>query len=238
MASFASVNMPCSPKSASSHACAAAPRAKAHAKTPAKATHGVRAKPKAKARSRTKAKNAARIRTAAAVATAATTQVAAELPPISGDVDCDSTQTLAQGRAGRCLPDAAPTASANPGTACFAALAASHSSRRLAPQVPFLSASAASAQALENPGVPNRKEKEELGSVIAGYGMCMDMAAPWRKQAYTPAVVSALDAYWREAQAILSELAGGKRTFGDAAKAIAENDKAYKAQLGAMDKDL
>ncbi len=169
---------------------------------------------------------------------AVTTQVAAELAPVSANADCESTQTLAQGGAALCLAAAAPNASvlspaalANPGTACFAALAGSNASRQLASRVPFLSASAASSAALANRGLPNRMEKEELGSVIAGYSMCLDMGASWRKQTYTPAVVSALDAYWRGAQAILSALASGKRTFGDAAKAIAENDKAFKSQI-------
>jgi hypothetical protein len=124
----------------------------------------------------------------------------------------------------------------NPGTSCFAALAASHSAKRLASQVPFLSASAASPEALANRAVPNRNQKEELGSVIAGYGMCLDMAASWRKQTYAPAVVSVLDAYWHDAQSILKELAGGKRTFGDAAKAIADTDKAYKVRIGTLER--
>jgi hypothetical protein len=101
--------------------------------------------------------------------------------------------------------------------------------------VPFLSASAASPEALANRAVPNRNEKQELGSVIAGYGMCLDMAASWRSQTYGPAVVNMLDAYWHEAQSILNELARGKRSFGDAARAIAENDKAYRDRIGKME---
>jgi hypothetical protein len=77
-------------------------------------------------------------------------------------------------------------------------------------------------------------EKEELGSVMAGYSMCLDMASSWRKQTYAPAVVSALDAYWHTAQSILKELATGKRTYGDAARAIAENDQTYKGQIGTL----
>ena len=167
------------------------------------------------------------------------------LPPIAVDVDCGSTQSILQGGVAQCPATASPSGSvlptlpqANPGTACFAALAGSNASRQLASRVPFLSASAVSSEVLANRGLPNRMEKEELGSVIAGYGMCLDMAASWRRETYAPAVVQALDAYWLATQSILGELAGGRRSFGDAAQAVAESDKAYKAQLGAMDKDL
>jgi hypothetical protein len=133
------------------------------------------------------------------------------------------------------LPTLSPS---NPGTACFAALSASNASRQLSARVPFLSDSAASPEALANRAVPNKLEKQKLGSVIAGYGMCLDMAAAWRKEAYVPALVSALNAYWHAAQTILSELAGGKRTFGDAALAIAESDNAYKIQIANLEKSL
>jgi hypothetical protein len=41
-----------------------------------------------------------------------------------------------------------------------------------------------------------------------------------------------LDAYWLDAKLILGELAGGKRNFGDAAKAIADSDLSYRKQIG------
>jgi hypothetical protein len=169
-------------------------------------------------------------------------QPAAELPASSANVDCDSTQTILQG-GGQCptvaLPNGAavqPTSQANPGTSCFAALSSSNSARRLAARVPFLSNSAPSPEALANRGVPNKMEKEELGSVMAGYGMCLDMSTAWRREAYAPAVLSALDAYWHDAQSILKELATGKRTYGDAARAIDESDKTYKRQLGSLER--
>lgn len=124
---------------------------------------------------------------------------------------------------------------ANPGTACFAALGASNAARHLSTRVPFLSYSTASPQALAKGSLPNKMERQKLGSLIAGYGMCLDMAASWRRETYAPAVVAALDAYWRSAQSILNELAGAKRSFGDAAKAIAENDKAYKDRIDTLE---
>jgi hypothetical protein len=223
-------------------------KAKAIAKTTAKSRSAVPSKAKAttKAKTRTPMGNRGKAISAATTAAAASTttaQAAAELPASMAIVDCDSTQTFLQGGSAQCPVSVAPNGSgvatqprANPGTSCFAALAASHSSRRLAAQVPFLSASAASPEALANRGVPNRAEKEELGSVIAGYGMCLDMAASWRREAYAPAVVSALDAFWHEAQAILKELASSKRTFGEAARAIADTDKAYKARIGTLER--
>jgi hypothetical protein len=68
--------------------------------------------------------------------------------------------------------------------------------------------------------------------------MCLDMAASWRRETYAPAAVSALDAYWLQVQATLNALVTGKKTYGEAARAIAENDKAYRSTLGALDKSL
>ena len=254
LASFATTHVPCKSgqKAAQkgSAVCAPAPAVKsgtkakapvkgkavnkAHAKVSTKSKAAIKSKGKAATASKGKAK---------ALAITAVPLAAAVLPPNSAIVDCDSTQTFMQGSVASCAAPIVPDGSGlptqlrvNPGTSCFAALAASHSSRRLASQVPFLSASAATPEVLANRAVPNRNEKQELGSVIAGYGMCLDMAATWRKQTYAPAVVSTLDAYWHEAQAILKELAGGKRSFGDAARAIADTDKAYKNRIATLER--
>jgi hypothetical protein len=244
VASFASTKVPCKSGQKAGTACVPAAQTKAKASTAKTGT--TKAKTKTASNTKSKAKTAApaKSRTKKSAAASASTQSQSELPPISAKVDCTSAQTILQGGVSQCPPAVAPSGSvlstlpqSNPGSACFAALAASYASRRLAPQVPFLSASAAGAEELANKGVPSKMEKQELGSVIAGYGMCLDMAANWRRETYAPAVVSVLDAFWREAESVLKELAGGKRNFGDAARAIAEIDKTYKAQLGSMDKD-
>lgn len=256
MASFATGTVPCkSGQNKGSQVCTPAAKNKATAKGVAKATAKTTNKAKATTRGKTSTKASARtksgskprsrLKTMAGPSAAEIAQTTSELPQVPTNVDCESTQTVLQGGAAQCPALVASGGSAepkqpeaNPGAACFAALAASNASRRLASRVPFLSDSAASPEALANKGVPGRMEKEELGSVIAGYGMCVDMSASWRKAVYASAVVSALDAYWRDAQVILHELAGGKRTFGDAAGAIADKDKAYKSQIGAMEKNL
>lgn len=259
VASFASVHVPCKsgqkPVQKGSAVCTPLPAAKSKttAKAPArtlakakntvrgKATSRTRAHAKATVRGKAATKTKAGARVVSSAAVIATTPTAFELPPSQAIVDCGSTQILAQGGAAQCPMLSTPKGStlvtqpqANPGTACFAALAGSHASRQLASRVPFLTGSAATPQALVNTGVPNKMEKQELGSVMAGYSMCLDMAANWRKQTYAPAVVTVLDAYWHTAQSILGELATGKRTFGDAAKAIAENDQVYKGQIGTL----
>lgn len=244
MASFASTKVPCKSGQKAGTACVPAAKTKAKA-LPAKAgTAKVKSKTASSTKSKTKSKASAKSRTKKSAAASVSTQARSELPPSTALPDCVSAQVILQGGAAQCPPIAAPSGSVlrtlpptNPGSPCFAALAASHASRRLAPQVPFLSASAAGAEELANRGVPSKMEKQGLGSVVAGYGMCLDMAANWRRETYAPAVVSVLDAFWREAESVLKELASGKRNFGDAARAIAEIDKTYKAQLGAMDKD-
>ena len=214
--------------------------AKGKAKGVAKVKAGTRAKLKPPVRTKLSA-----IGAGAAAVTTANIQAAPKLPPIHADVDCGSTQTILQGGVAECAPTAllsGPVLRAlpqsNPGTACFAALSASHSARRLSPQVPFLSASAATPEALANKAVPNRMEKEELGSVIAGYGMCLDMAASWRRETYAPAVVNTLDAYWGQAQSILNGLVAGRRSFGDAARAMADNDTSYNSQISKLENNL
>ena len=164
-----------------------------------------------------------------------------ELAPGILAVDCDSTQTLLQGGAAQCPPIAAAKGSGKPaispvnsGTACFAALAGSKAARQLSSRVPFLTDSTASPEAQANEAVPGKRDKEQLRSVIAGYGMCLDMAASWRSASYEPAVVSALNGFWIGVQAVLVELANGKRTFGEAARLIAEKDKAYKIRIGVL----
>jgi hypothetical protein len=164
-----------------------------------------------------------------------------EPPPVRAAADCESTQAMLQGAAGQCPSVAVPASlmlpsapQANTGASCFEALAASNASRRLAHKVPFLAASAASPEALDNKSIPGKMEKEELHSVISGYGMCLDMTASWRRETYTPAAVGALDAYWQEVQSTLTALAAGKKTYGEAARAVAQSDKAYKSQLGSL----
>ncbi len=245
LSSFASGNPPCKSgqKTAGGHACAPAAKARSASAAKARPAGVTRSKVAAKATSRTYNRISNRPTTRKPAIAAARMQAVSEMPAAA--VDCSSTQSVLQGGVAQCPATASPSGSvlatlpqANPGTACFAALAGSNASRQLASRVPFLSASAASSAALANRGLPNRMEKEELGSVMAGYAMCLDMAASWRRETYAPAVVQALDAYWLSAQSILRELAGARRNFGDAAQAIADSDKVYKAQLGAMDKDL
>lgn len=245
MASLATVHVACKsgqkPGPKGGAACVATSPAKSTAKTSTKA----RAPAKASSKSKSKSKVVSKTRGRNTALARADAQPASELPTSPAIVDCDSTQTVLQGGAPSCPAMALPhgagapaQAQANPGTSCFAALAASYAARRLSTKVPFLSDSAAGPEALANKGVPTRMEKEELGSVMAGYGMCLDMAANWRRETYAPVVVNALDAYWHEVQAILKELAAGKHNYGDAARAVAESDKNYRAQLGAMAKDL
>lgn len=168
-------------------------------------------------------------------------QAHAALAPGVITVDCESTQTLLQGGAAQCSPTAAAKGSskpvnapANSGAACFAALAGSKAARQLSSRVPFLTDSTASPQVLANQAVPGKRDKEQLRSVVAGYGMCLDMAASWRSASYAPAVVSTLNDFWIGVQAVLLELASGNRTFGDAARLIAEQDKAYKIRIGIL----
>jgi hypothetical protein len=163
------------------------------------------------------------------------------LPDRPAPVDCSSTQTILQGASAECPAFGTPTGSDaptlaqdNPGTACFAALAGSQAARRIASKVPFFSASAARPAELANTRVPTKREQQELASVTGGYAMCLDMAATWRREAYAPALVTKLDAFWLEAQAILQALGKGRMTYGAAAKAIAENDRAYRSQVNAL----
>lgn len=221
-------------------------RATTKSKITTKSRKAANARTKATAKTKGKLQSRAIAGTQGEVKTLAITAspfVANEVPVSTAPIDCDSTQSYLQGGSAQCgVPAVANGAGAssqlvaNPGTACFAALAASQASRRLSPHVPFLSASAASAEALANMATPNTNERKVLGGVIIGYGMCLDMAAAWRKQAYAPVVGSALDAYWHDAQGILNALAAGKRTFGDAARAIADTDKAYKIRINTLER--
>lgn len=250
MASHAGVNVPCKAGQRSAHQGSAvcAPVVKGVTKTPAKAkaATGTKTKGKSKATSRIGTKVAARGQKATAAAAAIErAQLQPVLAPSPSDVDCESTQTLLQGGGAQCPIAVTQNGSslpalpqANPGTACFAALASSNASRHLSSRVPFLAASAASPETLANKSLPNKMERQELGSVIAGYGMCLDMGASWRRDAYAAEILGALDAYWRAAEAILNGLAGGKRTYGDAARAIAENDKAYRIRIGTLENKL
>ncbi len=255
VASFASVHVPCKsgqkPVQKGVALCTPAAKNRVAAKTPVRTLARAKTTTRGKAAPRTlvhskltgrgkvanRTKAGARVAYSAAIIAMAPT--VSEMPQSTAIVDCESTQILAQGGAAQCPALAMPNGSAtltqtNPGTSCFAALSESHATRQLASKVPFLSGSAASPEVLANSAVPNRMEKEELGSVMAGYSVCLDMAASWRRQAYTPAVVNALNAYWHTAQSILSELATGKRTYGDAARAIADNDQAYKRKIDAL----
>jgi hypothetical protein len=215
---------------------AAKVKAKASRSATTKSTAKSATKPKGKTKASSRAQGKGKGRSPDRVQPAEPLQIRAA-------ADCESTQVMLQGAAGQC--PAVPTPAgltlpnaprANPGAACFEALAASNAARRLAHKVPFLAASAASPQALDNQGVPGKMERQELGSVIAGYGMCLDMAASWRAQTYAPAVVSALHAYWLDAQGILNALAAGKKSFGDAARAIADNDQATKFRIGTLER--
>jgi len=162
----------------------------------------------------------------------------APLPETPAPVDCNSTQTILQGVSDQCPAvltmggtAVAVPAQGNPGTACFASLAGSQSARRIASRVPFFSASAASLAVQASKQVPTKREQQALSSVTAGYAMCLDMAASWRRETYAPELVAELDAFWLEAQAILHALGKGRMTFGAAAKAIAENDRAFRSRL-------
>ncbi len=219
-------------------ACAPAP--KATSKGASKGTSRPMAKGKGKVTYKSKSKAHFKPASKGNFKTSALGDVPArtEPAPSIAAVDCGSTRILLQGGAAQCSNNSAASAQANPGSACFTALEASNASRHLSPRVPFLSGSAASPEAMANKSLPSQRDREELRSVIAGYGMCMDMAASWRSASYAPAVVSALDAFWLGAQSILNELAVGKRTFGDAARAITESDKSYQIRLGPMQQSL
>lgn len=232
------------PAATGSQACTAAP-AKSTAKSSASGSAKSKAAPKAAAKSKApsrskaaakgKGKSKARITRSQPDAASAL-----EPPPPNNAVpDCDSAQTLLQGGAAQCpLALAANGANApaglpaNPGSACFASLAASNATRQLASRVPFLTDSAPGPEVLANKSLPSARDREQLHSVVAGYGMCLDIASAWRQQAYAPARVQALDAFWLEARSILGELAAGKRNFGDAARALADSDRSFKSQLG------
>lgn len=241
MASWASTHGACKsgqkPNPKGSPACVAA-GGKTVSKGTAKSTGKAAAKSTAKSRAKVTSKS--RGKTKPGITSEPVVRTAPVAPP--GNADCGSTQTLLQGGATQCpAPNGAANAAgaqSNPGSSCFAALAASNAARQLASRVPFLSDSAPGPDALANKAVPNKREKEELHSVLAGYDMCLDMAAGWRKQAYAPALVQALDAYWLQAKSILGELAAGKRNFGDAARAIADSDKAFRSQAGMPDSNV
>ncbi|NVO05693.1 MAG: hypothetical protein HXX19_07015 [Rhodoferax sp.] len=255
MASLAAAHVTCKsgqkPAAKGSQTCVPASTAqpktasKTAAKSPVKGKTVVRSAATSKGKTKTTVKGKAHSRHGASAITQAPLPAATALPANLADADCDSTQTLLQGGAAQCTALGASTGlglltqtQANPGAACFAALAASQASRQLASRVPFLSDSAPSPEALANRGVASKRESEELHSVLAGYGMCLDISASWRSQTYAPSLVSLLEAYWREAKSVLGELAAGKKSFGDAARAVADSDKAYKIQIEAMAANL
>ena len=132
----------------------------------------------------------------------------------------------------RLPPDAKPLV--HPDSPCFAALGASSASRHIAAKVPFFLDGEASAQLLANTGRPSKMEKTELSSVLAGYEMCLDMSADWRSASYSPQAAGVLDAYWQKTKSILTGLEAGKTSYGEAARAVSENDRAYKNQLNAL----
>ena len=122
----------------------------------------------------------------------------------------------------------------HPESACFAALRASNAARHLSAKVPFLANDAAGAELFGNPGHPSKIEKTELSSVIAGYDMCLDMAASARQEAYSQEVIQLQDAYWAQTKTILTGLQNGRLSFGDAARAVSENDLAHQSRIDAL----
>jgi hypothetical protein len=158
-------------------------------------------------------------------------------PPATAAVDCQSAGTCpAAALAEDMLPASKPPIRTD--SACFAALGSSYASRHLATRVPFFLDHAPGAQALENKGHPNATEKSELSSVVAGYEMCLDMQAAARRETYAAEVITELEAYWKHTKSILGNLQGGRLSFGDAARAVADNDKAYKFRVDALLADL
>lgn len=123
-------------------------------------------------------------------------------------------------------------------SACFAALGASKASGNVSAKVPFFLDRELGPEVLANTGHPSKAEKSELASVVAGYEMCLDMAADWRRATYASEVLAVLDAYWSHTKSILGSLQNGKLSFGDAARAVAENDKAYKSKVDGLVAEL
>jgi len=122
----------------------------------------------------------------------------------------------------------------HPPSPCFHALASSNAARHLAGKVPYLVDAEANAAQLAQSARPSKMERSELSSVLAGYEMCLDMSADWRQASYTPEAQNLLDAYWAQTKSVLGALAGGKLSYGEAARAVAENDSSYKRQIDAL----
>ena len=134
------------------------------------------------------------------------------------------------------LPASAHAAS-NPRSVCLDALASSRASQHIAAKVPFLLDQPPTADALANRGRPDKTEKMELASVIAGHDLCRDMSSAWQHETYSPEVVGLQDAKWRETKAILENLQAGRLSYGDAAKAVEEQEQAYQSKLKALGAD-
>jgi hypothetical protein len=126
----------------------------------------------------------------------------------------------------------------HPDSACFTALGDSRASRHLSSKVPFFLDHAPDEGVLANKGHPDKTEKIELASVVAGYEMCLDMAGAWRRQTYPAEVLAVLDAYWSRTKSLLGELRNGRTSYGEAARAVAENDSVYKAKVDNLVADL
>jgi hypothetical protein len=125
-------------------------------------------------------------------------------------------------------------ASSNPRSTCLDALASSRASQHIAAKVPFLMDQAPTSDVLANRGHPDKTEKMELASVIAGHDLCRDMSSAWQHETYSPEVVGLQDAKWHETKAILESLQAGKLSYGEAARAIDANEQAYQSKLAAL----
>ncbi|RFO96635.1 hypothetical protein DIC66_11450 [Rhodoferax lacus] len=157
-----------------------------------------------------------------------TQKVVQTVTPQVQEADTDTQVTLLPGAKPRLHPD----------SACFKALGDSRASRHLSAKVPFFLDHAPDEGLLANKGHPGKSEKTELASVVAGYEMCLDMAAAWRRETYPPEVVAVLDAYWSRTKSLLGDLQNGRANYGEAARAVALNDSAYKAKVDSLVADL
>ena len=135
----------------------------------------------------------------------------------AGAVGADMANGSAEGAAAA----GARASTATAASPCFAALASSQASQHMADKVPFLAGQAPQPEQLANAGRPSKKEQTELSSLIAGYQMCHDMAAPpSQSDAGSPALPD--DAAWRAAKSVLNDLQAGRLSYGAAARALAQ----------------
>jgi len=78
---------------------------------------------------------------------------------------------------------------------------------------------------------PTTKEKSAISVVVNEWERCLDIAASWRAQQYSPVINGLFNSYWLDLKSMLADLYAGKMSFGEAAKARAKLDIDFKNKL-------